>query len=523
MSLTQVSYSMVSSAPFSVLDYGADPTGATDSAPAILAAFAAVKANGGGVIDFPNNDLGGTYLISYGFRIPNNCTVRLNGCTLRATTTYAQGTIPTEGYTAFFTFGRPTSESPLPANTGNSSILGGNAIFQMRRNEQTGTVPGYMGVELKTTDVPQQVDHLKLKNIVVRDLTINYSGFDGVYVQGVQNALFENIITNYALRIGFTGISGDTVTFNDCQARLTVGSNPNVPANNRGPANSGEGFWNEPDFTWQYMNKWQYNGCRAELNYQSGFKPWNAGADAQFGIVLNDCYSYSNVYDATVPALRSSPGFAQFEVTLNDTSSNACYVIMNNCIADTGLDGGFIFNKGTGAGKNVRIVLNECVVTNCNISNTVSINRAPIHALTSAGLPAIIVNNPTIIAPTPNTSGYGIYFAETTNVQVTAPVFVGTFTVEFLNAPLYAEVDLTGSTPSIATLDVETGTVTVAGAALGDFVSMSSTVNLSNSFVLSAKVSAADTVTYGIYNVSGGSVTRIATRLCVRVNQNPSN
>jgi hypothetical protein len=196
---------------------------------------------------------------------------------------------------------------------------------------------------------------------------------------------------------------------------------------------------------------------------------------------------------------------------------------MNNCIADTGLDGGILIGKGAGAGKNVRIVLNECVVTNCNISDTVSINRAPIHALTSAGLPAIIINNPTIIAPTPNTNGYGIYFAETTNVQVTNPVFVGTFTVEFLNAPLYAEVDLTGSTPSIATLTAETGTVTVTGAALGDFVVISSTVNLSNSFVLNAKVSAADTVTYGIYNVSSGSVTRIATRLCVRVIQNPSN
>ena len=40
MALTKVSYSMISGAPANVLDYGADPTGATDSAAAFNAAFA---------------------------------------------------------------------------------------------------------------------------------------------------------------------------------------------------------------------------------------------------------------------------------------------------------------------------------------------------------------------------------------------------------------------------------------------------------------------------------------------------
>lgn len=39
MSLTKVSYSMISGAPVNVLDYGADPTGAVDSKPAIQAAI----------------------------------------------------------------------------------------------------------------------------------------------------------------------------------------------------------------------------------------------------------------------------------------------------------------------------------------------------------------------------------------------------------------------------------------------------------------------------------------------------
>ena len=520
MSLTQASYAMINSAPFSVLDYGADPTGIADSAPAILAALLAVEANGGGVVTFPNNELGNTYLISFGFRIPSNCNVELNGCTLKATTTFAQGTIPAGGFgSAFFTFAKPTASSPLTVDIGNSQLLGGGATFEMRRNEQTGTAAGYTGVTLKTTDVPQQVDHYRLKNIVVRDLTINYSGYDGMYIQGVQNALIENVITNYALRIGFVGISGDTVMFNNCQARLTVGDNPNVPANNRGPANSGDGFWNEPNETWQTINKWQYNSCLSELNYQSGFKPYNAGADINFGIVLNDCYAYSNVYDATVPVLRSSPGFSQYEVNLNATSSRACHVIFNNCIADTAMDSGFIIGKGAGADERVRIVLNECVVTNCNISNSTSVNRACIRISTAVGTPAIILNSPTVIAPTANTNGYGIYCAETTNVQINTPSFVGTFTNEIPVVPLLGVVVLSG-TASISTLTNETGTVTVTGAKVGDFVMASSSAVLNSGLLITASVTATDTVTYYIRNVSAGTITRAITNLFLQVVSN---
>lgn len=54
MSITKASYSMVQGAPVNVLDYGADPTGASDSASAINAAIAAVKAAGyGNIIWFP--------------------------------------------------------------------------------------------------------------------------------------------------------------------------------------------------------------------------------------------------------------------------------------------------------------------------------------------------------------------------------------------------------------------------------------------------------------------------------------
>ena len=56
MALTKATYSMINSAPVSVLDYGADPTGATDSASAIQAAWNAVKSRNGALY-FP----AGTY------------------------------------------------------------------------------------------------------------------------------------------------------------------------------------------------------------------------------------------------------------------------------------------------------------------------------------------------------------------------------------------------------------------------------------------------------------------------------
>jgi hypothetical protein len=53
MSLTKASYSLVNGAPFNVLDFGADPTGAANSAAAIQAAIDAAFAAGGGDVWLP--------------------------------------------------------------------------------------------------------------------------------------------------------------------------------------------------------------------------------------------------------------------------------------------------------------------------------------------------------------------------------------------------------------------------------------------------------------------------------------
>ena len=60
MSLTKVSNAMMSSALISILDYGADSTGANDSTNAIQAAIDAASAQGGGIVKIPY----GQYLVS---------------------------------------------------------------------------------------------------------------------------------------------------------------------------------------------------------------------------------------------------------------------------------------------------------------------------------------------------------------------------------------------------------------------------------------------------------------------------
>jgi len=76
MSLTKVSYSMISGAPFNVLDYGADPTGVSNSTTAIQAAITAAAVAGGAVY-LPS----GIYLMSTGVTVPSSVSIYGDGFT----------------------------------------------------------------------------------------------------------------------------------------------------------------------------------------------------------------------------------------------------------------------------------------------------------------------------------------------------------------------------------------------------------------------------------------------------------
>lgn len=82
MSLTKVSYSMVNGAPVNILDFGADPTGTTDSAAAIQAAVDSIStttagAGPGGLVYIP----AGTYKLTAAIDLPYGVSVKGDGGT----------------------------------------------------------------------------------------------------------------------------------------------------------------------------------------------------------------------------------------------------------------------------------------------------------------------------------------------------------------------------------------------------------------------------------------------------------
>ena len=86
MALTKVSFSMIQGTVVNVLDYGADPTGSTDSQPAIQAAIdslsttSSASATGGGTVYIP----AGKFKINSTLKIGYGITLLGNGAGFRA-------------------------------------------------------------------------------------------------------------------------------------------------------------------------------------------------------------------------------------------------------------------------------------------------------------------------------------------------------------------------------------------------------------------------------------------------------
>lgn len=116
-----------------------------------------------------------TYTVGFGFLVPSNCVVNLNGATIQATTTFGQGSLPTNaGFRAVFACaGSLTNGATLSGYTENILINGGGALIDMRYDEQTGTVPGSIGITVETTPAPIVGNEGKVRNVVVRDVTID--------------------------------------------------------------------------------------------------------------------------------------------------------------------------------------------------------------------------------------------------------------------------------------------------------------------------------------------------------------
>jgi hypothetical protein len=140
---------------FNVVDYGADPTGVTNSTSAITAAIAAAQAAGGGIVYFPQ----GTYLVSSTITIPANG-ISLMGAgsgaakIQSAPTVIAPSVFQTTSGVSYVTISQlgffGNSVNPTPSPNAPSVIVynGGvdNKVFNCYFTGNTGDCVDFLGV-----------------------------------------------------------------------------------------------------------------------------------------------------------------------------------------------------------------------------------------------------------------------------------------------------------------------------------------------------------------------------------------
>lgn len=222
MSLTKASYSMVNGAPINVLDYGADPTGATDSAPAIRLALAAGKA-----IYFP----AGNYLVNS----PISITPALAGRVL-----FGDGAqdspvanIWCKNITGYlFTFDTPSGTNISEFTLKGLSFDGSNGETDSVAADWTKGSTTWLGVLKNTTG--GTVGTGFAAEVFVRDCTVSWSkvasaaAFDvrGLFYITIENTRIQGFVNGYGVFIG-GGVTSTTITlrknyFLFCQECLTV-------------------------------------------------------------------------------------------------------------------------------------------------------------------------------------------------------------------------------------------------------------------------------------------------------------
>jgi hypothetical protein len=251
MSLTKVSYSLITGAPANVIDFGADPTGVSDSTTAIQNAIDSLTA---GVVLFPP----GTYIVSAVLILKSNVSLCGNGSTLTYTTPYEddQGfvtddniaieNVTIEGIT-FDGNGTWTATSfPNPYTAGNSvgftngqrGIRLDNASTKniiVKNNVFTGLEQGfYSGActnviitdnifeTIGTAAINTSCQYSTIANNVIRGVFGNQTNAgvtniaeskfaDGIYLFGAQNVAVSNNVIENCIRIGVV-LEGDGVT-----------------------------------------------------------------------------------------------------------------------------------------------------------------------------------------------------------------------------------------------------------------------------------------------------------------------
>lgn len=247
MSLTKATYSMTSGAPVNVLDYGADPTGATNSTSAFAAAAAAIQSAGGGTLVIPF----GTYIVGSQTFVHNNdwcyapadiiaisnCTkpivIEGNGAILKAADGLKFGSFnPSTGLP--YTPGSLPFTDPkyaagvykminLVDNTGPISIrnleLDGNIA-----NAVLGGQWGDQGIQLQYTGI-QLIGN---NQVNIENVNSHHHGLDGLIIgwPGLTNAVSRphtvlNSTFNYNGRQGMSVVGSNLLSCINCDFSFT--------------------------------------------------------------------------------------------------------------------------------------------------------------------------------------------------------------------------------------------------------------------------------------------------------------
>ena len=129
-----------------------------------------------------------------------------------------------------------------------------------------------------------------MSGLVLRGLTVRSSGGDGIYVAGVTNGLFSELVLNNHFRQGVSIISATNVLFEDC-----VFSNTGVGA----ASSPACGVDLEPNYAVDRLQNITFRRCLAANNTACGFtiSPHNllhttSGPpvlSAAVGITFEDC------------------------------------------------------------------------------------------------------------------------------------------------------------------------------------------------------------------------------------------
>lgn len=523
MSLTKVTFSMISSAPVDVTNFGATGDGVTDDTSSIQAALNYLQTVGGGELFFPP----GTYIVSkasptgdYNYCLlikSSNTTLRgVKGASVIKAAALANATVMRTAW---------ASQDGIPANLENLTIDG----LTFDGNWANQTWAGPVGLEPSVYD-QNGLNISVVNNVSVRDVVIQNCGQDGFSLGTSNNVYIENVHVENCGKSNITMFFCTNVTIVNPVCKYAndspdPGTKPYYTLSSDGYTSIGISYG--VTATWGTILKnnikiiaptyTQRNGRGIALLSYSGAT--NDATDVEIiaptAFMNEGAFATANsrtaiaVYgDGDVTNLNAKVIGGTLQTNRNSNTRVVDVIDASNftCIGTTLI--------GVGASSVATMVLTRtsATVANATISG-VSIEYE------GAASTTVDVRSMTSVTISDSRSKGRIAFSSTVGNVGAAMLSnnkfdlatTGTTAVDDYRKEEYAKtVSHTRSSASIAATTTETFTVAVPGADIFDTVvwsfDSSPPANI-DKVIVSGYVSATDTVTMQLYNPSAASVT----------------